>query len=153
SQVSGSGFNFSVDQFGQVTSVSNSNAAESIGNTLRLKNAAITIEPNDYTGNYNLSSFSASQYVSGRHSFVLIPGLLYAFDNGTGAYESTFNLDAGGQINNISPAGFASGSGNNLSLSNIRVHVNPTDYTSDYKIVDRTFSGPQDLTLIPDIHF
>lgn len=235
-QVGASAFNFSVDQSGQVTSVSNASAAEAIGNTLRLKNAVIginpqsyagtyifdgssytgahaftvvpglrygvdngtgrggalrrsyfyfdvgangaisnidlpaaaygnantlvfnnttlTVEPNAYTGGYNISSYyTVAPFVSGRRSFVLIPGLLYAFDNNSGFFEPTLNLNASGQIDYLDPSGFASGLQNILSLANVRVDIDPTAYGGNYRLNERVFSGIQNVVLIPNMRF
>ncbi len=51
-------------------------------------NKTLIIEPNGYTGNYNLSThYTLAPYVSGRQSFVMIPGLAFMpFDAGTGIF-------------------------------------------------------------------
>ncbi len=147
-------FYFDVGTGGAISNIDVPAAAVGDGNTLRFNNTTLIIEPNGYTGNYNLSShYTVAPYVSGRRSFVMIPGLLYAFDAGTGSYEPTFKLDANGSPTNIDPAGFASGINNILVLANVSVHVDPTNYGGNYRLNDRVFSGIQNLVLIPQMRF
>ena len=147
-------FYFAVGANGAVSNIDVPAAAVGDGNTLRFNNATLIVEPNGYTGNYNLSShYTIAPYISGRQSFIMIPGLLYAFDAGTGSYEQTFKLDANGSPTNISPSGFAAGINNILVLANVSVRVDPTNYGGNYLLNDRIFSGIQDLVLIPEVRF
>ncbi len=147
-------FYFDVGAGGTVSNIDVPAAATASGNTLNFNNKTLIIEPNGYTGNYNLSShYTIAPYVGGRQSFVMIPGLLYAFDAGTGFYEQTFKLDANGSPTNISPSGFAAGINNILVLANVSVRIDPTNYGGNYRLNDRIFSGIQNLVLIPNMRF
>ena len=147
-------FYFDVGANGAISNIDVPVAATASGNTLNFNNQTLIIEPNGYTGNYNLSShYTIAPYISGRQSFVMIPGLLYAFDAGTGSYEPTFKLDANGSPTNISPSGFAAGINNILVLANVSVRVDPTNYGGNYRLNDRIFSGIQNLVLIPQMRF
>ena len=147
-------FYFDVGAGGAISNIDVPAAAYGSGSTLFFNNRTLIVEPQAYTGTYNLSSHAqVAASFSGRQSFVMIPGLIYTFDTGTGFYEQRFKLDAGGAPTNIEPAGFASGGSNVLVLANVPVHVDPTAYGGVYRLSGRTFSGAQDLILVPYTKF
>ncbi len=112
-------FRFEVGAGGMISNVEIAGAAYADGNTLRFNNQTLNIDPNGYTGSYNLSShYIVHSYISGPHSFVLIPGLLYRFDKGNGTFESQFKFETNGTPTNIQPVSFAVGDGNTLVLFN-----------------------------------
>jgi hypothetical protein len=136
-----SGFCFTVDAAGQVTSVSPSAAAAGVGSTLRFANVSITIDPRQYTGRYFLSShYGIPPYTpfTGLQTVVLIPALGYWVDTGAFVGSSlassgfSFTLDAAGQVTSVSPSAAAAGVGSTLRFANVGITIDPGGYTGEY---------------------
>ncbi|HWS89144.1 MAG TPA: PQQ-binding-like beta-propeller repeat protein [Pyrinomonadaceae bacterium] len=131
-------FQFKVDDCGRVTDVSRPGAADGIGNTLRLRNALVTIDPRGFAGVYRLPSFNAG--FTGVRQLVLIPALGYFFDNGAGKGGSYFNfrVDSCGRVaeiaQSLSLTPHAVADGARLVLNNTTVRVEPSGYAGAYNV-------------------
>lgn len=148
--VGGSSFQFAVDGAGNVTSL-NTDAAVGAGTTLTFNNTNVVVDPSDHTGVFFLSSFAFTPFV-GSQTFLLIPGLRYAVDNGAviGGATFQFDVDGSGSVTSLN-AGAAQGDANALAFNCVSVTVDPTTLTGTYKVNQDTFSGLSDITLIPTL--
>ena len=75
----GGGFFFKVEANGDVTTITNTDAASASGSTLTLKTTTINIDPGDYDGRYELAG-SFSGFFAGVQPFVVVSNLGYSFE-------------------------------------------------------------------------
>ncbi|MFL6210211.1 MAG: right-handed parallel beta-helix repeat-containing protein [Pyrinomonadaceae bacterium] len=152
----GTNFGFTVDDAGQVTNITKPAVAHAVGNTLVFNNSTITLNPQGYTGHYQL--YTEHTLYTGVHSFVLVPGLLYAGDNGYSTPGGSFAFevnDAGAAVNMNKP-GVGTGVGHTVTFNNAPVQINPQAYTGLYRMLgsfDGSFTGAQQFTLIPGLYY
>ena len=156
-------FGFTVDGSGNVT-VSSAASATGGFETLTFNNVSVTVDPNQYDGNYFLSSFGEFQSFTGLHTFVLVPALTYAVDDGVFAlvtiggttYDSGvyFAVDATGHVGTISNAAAATANGTSLLLGNAAISIHPNLYAGQYYVSNKHFTlltGVQTVTIIPGL--
>lgn len=149
----GDQFRFSVDANGTVTSLDPA-AAQGVGSSLVLNNAAVTIDPVGYGGQYSMYPSGYFGRSIGEQTFVLIPGMSWWFNNGGDQFR--FAVAASGTVASLDPAA-AQGLGNRLVLNNATVTIDPVAYVGMYSMYPSgyysNFSGERDLVLIPGMEW
>jgi hypothetical protein len=147
--IAGSAFPFTVDSTGNVSTTSAS--ATAFGTTVGFNTVVITVNPQAYAGQYVLSSYSPATF-TGSQSFVLMPCLSYAVDDGAfvGGSGFDFSLDCSGNVSTTSLA--AAGSGATLTFNPVSVTVNPGNYSGLYSINTTTgLTGVRTISLISSL--
>jgi len=142
---SSSDFVFSLDAAGMVST--SSAAATGSGNTLTLNAVPVQINPGAYSAAYYVQSLFPAP-LSGPMTISLMPGLLYAFDDGAevGGSSFLFDVDPSGDVSTTSSA--ASAAGGTLTLDTIVVHVDDPSSTT-YTITGYpNLSSSADVVLI-----
>jgi hypothetical protein len=111
----------------------------------------INIDPGSYTGHYTIQGFNQDR----PSTLTLMPGR-YVFDN-QAAGRFTFDVDASGQMVNISSPASAHASGNTLVLHNAEIIVDPQNYTGNYFPYSHVnlppYRGVNTITLIPNLNW
>ena len=133
-------FSFTVGNNGQVTNISNPVAAQSTQIGLALNTVTIAIDPGEYGAGgglcfLNVRPVSHHQFgwITERTSVELIPGLVYALDNGNavawakGASYFYFVVRGDGSVWPLSDKGNAQSKGNTLWLNCGVVEITPPD--------------------------
>jgi hypothetical protein len=154
--VAGSAFTFDVDAAGQVSNVNPAGAAFALGSSVLFNNVAVTVNPNQFAGSYYLSPFHP-QPSSGVQTVVLVPDLVYHVDdgsfieNGSGSTTFYFSVDDTGLVTPFNTVA-ATGGANVLTLANVQVRIDPTDWSGSYRVgADQYFQGVHDVMLIPSL--
>lgn len=143
-----SAFAIHVQADGSVIS-SKPESATTSGSTVHLANASIRLDVNDYGGRYSLSVDPVIRV--GSRTIVLVPGISYQLDNGTGIGASNvgFSVQADGTVTSNHPG--AVGLGSTLTLQTAPISVQPGAYTGVYvpsSYSPTRYSGPAVLRLI-----
>ena len=155
--IGGSAFPVDIDGSGNITNIPNTAAATQTGpSSLRFNTVTISINVQNFTGGYALSSeqFVYPTIDYGNRNVVLVPGLAYSLDDGSEISGSAlaFALDANGNVTVPAMwAGAASGAGSVLTLSNVDVQITTT-FSGTYRVGSGSYvtgSGP--IVLIPTL--
>lgn len=143
-------------------------AATVCGGKLHLKTVPVTIDPGAYDGVWRLATHFVlkdngqyePEWVTGKKTYALMPGLIYALDNGNawGSVNGTsylyFQVKGDGSVWN-SPAGFkpspfsSRAHRNVLELNVGRIQITPSDKKATYSV--GRMSGLSDIKTVPVI--
>ncbi|MEM7359390.1 MAG: thrombospondin type 3 repeat-containing protein [Pseudomonadota bacterium] len=141
-------FNFDVDATGTVSS-QNTVAAAGDNNSLVFNNVALTIDPQDYGGNYWLFGLAIT---TGEESFTLVPGVTFQIRVAqTGPFN--FSVDGAGEATSANTSA-AVGSTNLLTFNNTSINVDPGTYTGGYWLFGvATGTGINNYTVVPGVTY
>jgi hypothetical protein len=144
------GFSFDVAADGTVSVPSHPDAATASGNTLTLRNVAVTINPVAYAGQWNISR--VTDWTSGGATVVLVPaGGYYGMSLGGWGASFGFAVAGNGTVAITSNPAAASAAGGTLTFRNVAVEIDPVAYTGQWNIsrVTDWSSGAATVVLVP----
>ena len=124
----GPGFYFTVGADGWVTS-ENTVAALGGMNTLSFNTNAITIDPSQFAGAYDV--WLESDFVIGPTQLTLVPSITYKIRLAGSTDSLRFSVDGNGRVISENPAA-ASGVGGTLVFNTVPVSINPGDFVDKY---------------------
>ena len=157
-------FGFDIDDLGNVVAVTKPVAAFGIGDTLRLNNVTVTIDPQRYVGRYRIRHTYPNRFRNQR-DVVLVPGLRYQLANDEtlgdpGQFQ--FDVDGAGNVTSADPVS-GIGVGTTLRLNNVDVLIDPGGFTGNYRLGSslpiieagpgNRYTGPTAVTLVPGLRW
>ena len=124
--------------------------------TLTFLNAPVTYEPGQYTEYYHLcGTYAGVAAVSGPHTIVAVPDQDLCVLVPWGGPKTTFHVDPGGYVTNISRPEAFDAVGDTLQFRNVNVYVDPAGYSGGWKLFgEQEFrGGPSDVVLVPGLPY
>jgi hypothetical protein len=140
---------FDVASNGQVTTTA-TGAATATGSTLHLLTTSVTVDPGAFQGIFSVSN--VTDWVSGRITLALVPGISYLIWLGEGLLD--FDVATNGQVT-TGATGTATASGNTVTFLTSVVAIDPGAFRGIYdisRVMDWT-SGAQNVTLVPGLTY
>ncbi|HUR32535.1 MAG TPA: PxKF domain-containing protein [Vicinamibacterales bacterium] len=128
-------FSFAMSNTGDVT-IDNAVSATGGLRTITLRTDVITVDPQAYAGGWRIDrSTAANQMVFGRGTAVVVPGVLFSVNASMGLTAFSATLGGDGRVS-VTNGVSATGGTRILSFNTVRLRVDPSTYTGDWRVHD-----------------
>jgi Concanavalin A-like lectin/glucanases superfamily len=144
---------FEVLANGTIANISNNDALMAQGNKLIFKNVSVEIDPQQYIDAYFPSIFHrlVDELKTNKQTFVFVPALEYYVELYDSGYDKIdFQVDANGNVQNISNPGAAETRGRSLVFYNVKAVINPVTYAQNYVFAKQVRKFQSEVTLVPN---
>jgi len=145
---------FGLDADGNILDMDKPESAETLGNTLTLKNTPLTIDPNGMDPAYVIGRVDLTSWVYEPKSYVMVPGMTYEYRVQGNRLWYLFSIAADSSVTMAEEQAAETAPGS-IRFNTVDVTIEPTNYPDRWYIssLSAALTGMQSFTLAPGLEY